>query len=176
MAYHHAMGVRRLPALTTLGAAAVMSVLTVVFVVYALRALTGIDPDRSSAETNELLLGLNPQQANNATAVTAVLIFAMSALTLVMVIGIMRRREVSRYAAIFVFGLVAVIVLAGSLEGLLADPPRPNAVYGVACGLVNAVIVALLLAPGTADDFAEAEHQRKRARDRRRESLPSWRG
>jgi drug/metabolite transporter (DMT)-like permease len=152
-----------------------MSLLTLVFVIYALRAIANIDPDRRSAETDELLFGLTPQTANNVTAVTAGLIFAMSALTIVMAIGILRRREASRYAAIFVFSIVGAIVFAGSLEGVLADPPMPNAVYGVACGVANAAIVGLLLAPATADDFSEAEHERKRARDRRRESLPSWR-
>jgi hypothetical protein len=84
----------------------------------------------------------------------------VSALCLIVLIGILRRQQGARHAAIMIFAVMAFGVLAISLSGLSADPPSRNAAYGVVCGLINAVIAGLLLAPSTAEDFSEAEHAR----------------
>jgi hypothetical protein len=141
-------------------AALLIAVLTAAFVAFAVRDVTSIDAGRTTLAPEESLLGLNPRQANNAIVVSAVMIFVTSALCLMLLVGIVSRRQGARHAAIVVFGVMAFGVLGVSLSGLLADPPRPNAAYGVACGIVDAAIAGLLLARSTADDFAEAEHAR----------------
>jgi hypothetical protein len=154
------VGIRQRLAATTKAAALLIAGLTAAFVAFAVRDVTAIDADRNALEAEESLLGLNPDQANNAIVVSAVLIFAMSALCLLVLIGILRRRQGARHAAIMIFGVMAFAVLAVSLSGLTADPPSRNAPFGVVCGVINAVITGLLLAPSTADDFSEAEHAR----------------
>lgn len=174
-AYIDRVRIRRRLAVTTKAAALLIAALTTVFVAFAARDVTRIDADRTTLQAEESLLGLNPHQANNAIVVSAVLIFAMSALCLILLIGILRRRQGVRHAAIVVFGLLSFGVLAVTLSGLVADPPSRNAAYGVACGVANAVIAGLLLAPSTADDFSEAEHERNWMRVRGEPLVPQRR-
>jgi hypothetical protein len=134
--------------------------LTAVFVAYAISNVVIIDPERTTLRPEEALLGLTPGEGNSAVVVSAILIFIVSTLCLIVLIGILRRQQGARHAGIMIFGVLAFGVLALSLSGLSADPPSPNAAYGVVCGLVNAAITGLLLAPSTADDFSEAEHDR----------------
>jgi hypothetical protein len=157
---------RRRLASTTKAAALLIAGLTAAFVGFAIRDLATIDPDRTTLEPEASLLGLNPAQANNAVVVSAVVIFVTSGLCLLVLIGILRRLQGARHAAIFLFAVLAFVVLAVSFSGLSADPPSPNAAYGVLCGVINAIITALLLAPSTADDFSEAEHARNWVRMR----------
>jgi hypothetical protein len=151
---------RRPFAATTKAAALLIAGLTGVFVAFAISDITTIDADRNTLRPDEALLGLTPGQGNNAVVVSAVMIFIVSTLCLVVLIGILRRQQGARHAAIMIFGVLAFGVLAVSLSGLSADPPSRNAAYGVVCGLINAAITGLLLAPSTADDFSEAEHAR----------------
>jgi hypothetical protein len=154
------VGTRRPYAGTTKAAAVLIAALTAVFVAYAISDVTNIDADRNTLTPEEVLLGLTPGEGNNAVVVSAVLIFIVSTLCLIVLIGLLRRQQGARHAGIMVFGVLAFGVLAVSLSGLSADPPSPNAAYGVMCGLVNAAITGLLLAPATAEDFSEAEHAR----------------
>lgn len=97
---------------------------------------------------------------------TRMLIIAVSVISVLLLVGILRRHQGARYAAIGVFGLLALVVFAESWSGLTADPPAPNALYGMLCAVVDALIVGLLLAPATADDFDRAEHEREWLRTR----------
>lgn len=155
------MSVHRRHAATTVAAIGLIVALTVTFAVIAVRQIATIDPGRHTIEANEARLGLNPQMANNATAMTAGLILTVCALTLCAAIGIARRNTGARYAATGLFGMLGFLAFAASLGGLTATPPSPNASYGLLCGVANGVILGLLLAPSTADDFERAEQERQ---------------
>lgn len=165
----------RRPAATTLAAVGTMLALGAGFTAYAVRTVAAIEPGRNALRREELLLGLNPHQANNVTALTAGLIGVMCAITVVLAVGVLRRRAGARYGAIGLFGFLAVVVLAAALPGVLATPPTPNAAYGVLCGVANAAIVGLLLTPATADDFDEVEHRRQWLRVRGEPLVPDRR-
>jgi hypothetical protein len=69
---------------------------------------------------------------------------------------------------------MGAVALLTSLQGVLADPPAPNARFGVMAGLANVAIVVFLIQRSTATDFERAESARsmkKRAKmDRRRQA------
>jgi hypothetical protein len=155
------MRVHRRPAATTVAAIGLIVALTTVFAVSAVQRITAIDPGRVTLDPDEARLGLNPHMANNATALSGGLILVVCVLALGAAVGIALRRSGARHAAIVVFGVLGVLALAASLGGLTATPRSENALYGLACGIANAVIVGLLLAPSTADDFDRVEHERQ---------------
>ena len=155
------MRVHRRHAATTLAAAGMIVVLTLVFAAYAVEQIATIDPERSSVAAEEARLGLDPQMANNVTAITATLVLAVCVLTLGAAIGIVRRSVGTRYAAIGLFGMLALVAIAAAGSGLTATPRSPNAWYGLLCGLADVGIVGLLLAPSTADDFDRVDHERR---------------
>lgn len=157
------MGIRRRPAATTVAAATLITALTIGFMTFVLRGAGG---RRDGVDLDASLLGLNPQQAENAAALTTMLIVTVAVVSVLMLVGILRRRQGARFAAIAVFGFLALVVLGVSWSGLTADPPAPNALYGMLCGVVDALIAGLLLAPATADDFDRAEHEREWLRTR----------
>lgn len=154
---------RRRLAPTTLAAAALIAALTTGFLTYLLRYA---GHEREGADLDASLLGLNPQQAENAAGIARALIVVVSVLSVLLLIGVLRRRSGARFAAIGVFGLLAIVVVSVAWTGLTADPPSPNALYGLGCGVVDALIVGLLLARATADDFDQAEHEREWLRTR----------
>lgn len=155
------MRVHRRCAATTLAAVGVSVVVTLAFAVFAVEQIANIDPGRRTIQAEEARLGLNPQMANNVTAITAGLILAVCLLTLSTAIGIARRSTRMRYAAIGLFGMLGSMALAAALAGLTASPRSPNAWYGLLCGLADFTIVGLLLAPSTADDFDRVDHERR---------------
>lgn len=161
------MGVTRRPTWSTLTAAGLMAAVSLIFAVYALSAISGIVPDRISASRDAILLGLDAQQANNATAMAAGLILAISVLTLSLSVGVALRRVGARHAAMLVFGVLGFISLAAAVPGLQSTPPRAGAGYGVLVGLVDIAAVGLLLMPTTADDFELVERERERQLARR---------
>ena len=162
---HYAADVhgRRHLAKTTLAAAALIAAVTTAFLTYLLRYA---GHQREGADLDASLLGLNSQQAQNAAGIARVLIVVVSLISVLLLIGILRRRQGARFAAIGVFGMLAIVVGSVAWTGLSAHPPAPNALYGLACGVVDALIAGLLLAPATADDFDEAEHERQWLRTR----------
>lgn len=83
-------------------------------------------------------------------------------MTAVLTVGVAARRVGARHAAIVTFGVLGFVAVTASVPGLLAEPPRPGAGYGVLVGVIDIAIVVLLMLPGTADAFEDAE----RARDR----------
>ena len=147
-------------------AAIVIVVVTTVYAAYALRRLTTIDTTRAVATRGEVLLGLNAQMGNNATLISAVLILLISVIALSVAIGVVRRRPGARLAAIGLFVALAAVSLWVGLGGVIARPPAPNAWYGVLTGVVDGLIVALLVAPATTQDFSRAELERRWLRDR----------
>lgn len=71
----------------------------------------------------------------------------------VLVIGLALRKIWAREGAFFVFGLLGLVSVGASLAGFAADPPAPSASVGMATGIANFVVVALLLMPAARLDF-----------------------
>jgi hypothetical protein len=150
------------PAWSTSTAAAAAAVVTVAFVVYAVAALAGLDPTQTSASRDATMLGLDGRSERMVTTVTAVLVLAVSAVTAAQAVGLLLRREGARHAAMLTFGVLGLLALATAVPGLLIDPPRPAAGWGVLTGVVDLGVVVLLMLPTTADDFELAERWRSR--------------
>lgn len=147
---------------STIAAVGLMTALTATFTVYAIVALRGAAAD-DPASGGAALLGLSGREESAATVIVAIVILVVALVTLAQCVGVARRRQGARHAALMTFGVLGFVSLAASLAGLLAQPPSPNAPYGVAAGLANAAVVILLLLPMTADDVELAERQRDRA-------------
>lgn len=143
-----------------------MGTLTLAFVGYALLA-AGAAGGGGAVSREALLLGLSGREESTATTMVIVLILVVSLLTLGLTVGVLRRREGARHAALMTFGMMGFVSLATSVPGLQAEPPRPGAPYGVLVGVLNVLVVVLLLLPSSAADVEDAEHDRARAVTRR---------
>jgi hypothetical protein len=152
------------PSTSTVAAALAMGLVTVGFIVYAAIAIIGVDPTNASRDA--VVLGLSGREEGTATLLVSIAILALSMLTAMQCLGVARRRQGARHAALVTFGVLSFVSLAAGLTGLQAVPPAPNAWYGVLVGVVDAVVVALLLLPPTADDFELAERERDRRASR----------
>ena len=161
------MSAGRRPAPTTLAAAGVMGAVSIVFAAYAVAVLATMGDSGPVASREAVLLGISGREEHVATVLAAVVILAVSALTLGLTVGLLRRREGARHAALMTFGTLGFLALAASLPGLMATPQRSGAPFGVLTGLVDLGIVVLLLLPATADDVEDAERERERAALRR---------
>ncbi|CAN5917193.1 hypothetical protein BH23ACT10_BH23ACT10_23340 [soil metagenome] len=149
----------RRPAWSTIAAAGLMAVLTAVFATYAILALRGLSADDRTSR-DALLLGLSGREESNATVIIAIVMLVVCLLTLTQCVGIVRRRQGARHAALMTFGVLGFVSLAAALPGLFAQPPSPNARYGVLAGFADIAVVVLLLLPLTADDVELAERER----------------
>lgn len=72
----------------------------------------------------------------------------------IILIGMLLAREWAREAALVIYGVLGMVVLAASLGGLAADPPAPSAWTGILVGIANLTIVALLLMKPSARLFS----------------------
>jgi hypothetical protein len=150
----------RRPSASTVAAALAIGLVTVGFIVYAVIAIVGVDS--TSASRDALLLGLSSREEGMATMIVSIVILALSLLTAMQCLGVARRKQGARHAALVTFGVLSFVSLAAGLPGLQAVPRAPNAWYGVLVGVLDALVVVLLLLPSTADDFELAERERDR--------------
>lgn len=155
------MSVRRRFAPTTTAAIGVISTLTLVFAVFAIREISALNSGRS-LESDEVLLGLTGDTADNATWLSAGLILVVCLMATGMVLGLARRNTGARYAAITLFLFLGCLSIGASVAGMTSTPPARNFGFGLLCGVVDLVIVGLLLAKPTALDFDQAEVDRQR--------------
>jgi hypothetical protein len=164
---------------TTIAATILILVVTAPFLWSGIRSLqlaAGSAEGGGELNRSMVLLGVNPGSTETTTLAVfgAAVTLTLSALALVLALGVFRRREGAHHAAIGVFGAMGAVALLTSLQGVLADPPAPNARFGVMAGLANVAIVVLLIQRSTATDFERAESARsmkKRAKmDRRRQA------
>ena len=159
---------RRPRAWTTVAALALTWLLTVAFASQALaRMLSG-----GSQTSREAALGVARDDVATGRAITSGLILVVCLLTALMAVGIARRREGSRHAAIGTFLLFGVVSLGSALAGLSADPPAPNAGVGLLNGVACLAVFGLLVNRRTAEDFGRAEFERSRVGAR---STPAYR-
>jgi hypothetical protein len=150
----------RRPATSTVAAALTIGVLTVGFIAYAFISIVRVDA--TDASRDAVILGLSGREEGTATMIVSVVILALSLLTALQCLGVARRQQGARHAALVTFGVLSFVSLAAALTGLQAEPPAPNAGYGILVGVLDAVVVVLLLLPSTADDFELAERERDR--------------
>lgn len=156
---------------STVAAGVLMLGVSAPFVVQGLEAAFQAADQDSLASVRETLVTFGaPAQQAEATALFvlfAVVFLVVSGVALLVSVGVLLRRSWAREGALGLFGLFAVLALASGLRGIAAEPPGRNAEWAIVVGLVNAVIVALLLAPSTVRDFQVAEMRRSRRRARR---------
>ncbi|MCZ7533745.1 MAG: hypothetical protein M5U23_10100 [Acidimicrobiia bacterium] len=144
---------------STAGAVLVAGVLTAAFGNIAFQSLLDwIDPSRIDDDFARGALGFGGgadpgQTALNTTAIITVLFGSVVIVCAVLVIGLALRKIWAREGAFFVFGLLGLVSVGASLAGFAADPPAPSASVGMATGIANFVVVALLLMPATRLDF-----------------------
>jgi hypothetical protein len=154
----------RRPAGSTVAAAVAIGVITVGFTAYAAIAIFGVAA--ASASRDAVLLGLTGTEESTATRIVSIVILALALLTALQCLGVARRRQGARHAAMVTFGMLSFVSLAAGCTGLQAVPRAPNAWWGVLVGLLDAAVVVLLLLPATADDFELAERERARRASR----------
>lgn len=74
--------------------------------------------------------------------------------SIIVVVGLMLVQAWAREAALVIYGVLGLVVLAASLGGLAGDPPAPSAWTGVLVGITNLVVVGLLLSKSSARIFS----------------------
>lgn len=152
--------------LLTVAFSALMSVPYVIvgldlgFVVFSAREL---DP-HSAREI--ATLGYSAQETSNLIAIAFFVLAFVTVYTLILSVGLFRRRQWARHGAILTYVFFGMVMLPLAIGGLTADPPAPNAWLGVVLGLADFVIPVLLLTEEVSDDFGDMEWYRDRAEHR----------
>lgn len=153
---------RRRPTWPTLAAAVAVAAVTAGFIAYAVGAIADLDPTQVTASREATQLGLDAGDERTVTLVTVALVLAVSLLTAAEGVGLVLRRAGARDAALLTFAVLGLLALVMAVPGVLADPPRPAARWGVLTGLADLAIVVLLLLPAAAEDFDHDERSRSR--------------
>lgn len=159
-------------------AGVLMLAVTVVFTVLGVdMARDALDPSRIGRENflNAIGLGLTRTETQNLKGMVAVVLLSLCAVAAVLGIGVLRRREGVRHAAIGVFFVFTAITIPLAITGIASDDPPPGVVVGLAIGVLDAVIVFLLARPQTMAEFERAEAERDRVRAERRAERASRR-
>lgn len=157
----------RRPARSTAMAVGLICIVSVGYAVYAVLVLRDAGDAGPVASRDAVVLGISGREEGVARVIVAIVILAVSALTVSLAVGVLRRRQGARHAALVTFGVLGLVAFAASLPGLAADPPRPGAPIGLATAIVDVAVVVLLLLPMTADDVEDAERDRERMALRR---------
>lgn len=155
---------------TTVVAGGLILGLTVLFcVIGADLARRALDPSAIERETllRAVGLGLNPEQTQNLLGIGAIAVLSLCALTTILGIGVLLRREGVRHAAIGTFIAFSVVTLPLAVSGLLADDPPRTAWIGLMIGGLDATVAILLLQSDTVLDLQQAEVRRERRRSAR---------
>ncbi|MEA3501930.1 MAG: hypothetical protein U9R47_04085 [Actinomycetota bacterium] len=154
---------------TTVTSILIASVLTVSFGYVAVDSLLGAaDPSRLDGEFGRSALsfasagsGTNAGAvAANASAIVGFVIGSVVGVSVIIVIGLVFRREWARETGLVIYGLLGLLTAAVSVGGLAADPPAPAAWVGVLTSVANFTVVGLLFAPATARDFRHRSRRR----------------
>lgn len=83
-----------------------------------------------------------------------IVIGSVVVVSIIVVVGLMLVQAWAREAALVIYGVLGLVVLAASLGGLAGDPPAPSAWTGVLVGITNLVVVGLLLSKSSARIFS----------------------
>ena len=154
---------------TITGAVLIASGLTSAFGYVAVDSLLGaFDPERLDSGFTRSALGMGgttvrrawgerrqtPPRSSGSSSVL------WSSCSLIIIIGLVFRRDWAREAGVVIYGLLGLMSIAVSLGGLSADPPAPSAWVGMLTGLANVAIVVLLMVPPTSRDFRNSGRAR----------------
>jgi hypothetical protein len=155
---------------TWIGAGILILGVTAVFIVIGIdQARQAMDPSLVDRETYlaSIGLGLNPEEAQNFTGLTAIIVLALCVLTTIEGLGVLAKRQGLRLAAVGTFIAFAAITLPLATAGLFAENPNRSVLVGLLIGLADALVVYLLMHGQTVLAFDRAEAARERARDAR---------
>lgn len=164
------MAERRKTSGTLIGAGTLILVITALFTFIGIhQARQALDPSLVDRETYlaSVGVGLNPEEAQNFTGLTAIVVLLLCALTTIEGIGVLARRPGLRHAAIGTFTVFAAITLPLAIAGLFADNPNRSVLVGLLIGLADALVVYLLLHGQTVLAFDRANAARERERSAR---------
>lgn len=150
---------------TTAGAIVISAALTAPYALQGIRTLLG-DRDFETMREGLVLFGApaGGESAENASLITGVLVGVAALVALIVILGLVLRREWAREAGIVVFGIFGLVGTLVSVGGMTADPPAPRAGWGLVSGLASLVVVGLLLAPATGLVVGLHEHEVQRKR------------
>ena len=161
---------------TTTIAAVLMVLVCIPFLISGANLVKlALEPQSAEQELQNALImtGLSDggtRQVRTYAVIGATLLLGLSLLALVLAFGVFRRREGSQHAAVIVFAILGLIAIGASLQGLTADPPSKGAKVGLAVGLTNVAIVALLLTESSRTDFEHMESVRIRRKYERQDA------
>jgi hypothetical protein len=148
---------------TTVGAVLILLALTSVFGFIAIDSLLGaIYPERLSPSFARMLGSISETDpgsarggpASNASGMIGVVMGSVVIVSVIILVGLILIQAWAREAALVIYGVLGLVVLAASLGGLAGDPPAPSAWTGMLVGIANLMIVGLLLTRSSARIFS----------------------
>jgi hypothetical protein len=148
---------------TTVGAVLILLALTSVFGFIAIDSLLGaIYPERLSPSFARMLGSISETDpgsarggpATNASGMIGVVMGSVVIVSVIILVGLILIQAWAREAALVIYGVLGLVVLAASLGGLAGDPPAPSAWTGMLVGIANLMIVGLLLTRSSARIFS----------------------
>jgi hypothetical protein len=149
---------------TALVAIIIALLLTGIFGFMALDSLLGaIYPERLSSSFTRMAGSISQTDtstsarggaASNTSGIIGIVFGTVVVVSVIIVIGLLFVRAWAREAALVVYGVLGLVVLAVSIGGLSADPPAPSAWTGVLVGIANLAIAALLLTKSASRAFS----------------------
>ncbi len=136
----------------------------VVMFVQTLRAI--VDPDSVSTEMllQLALMGALAQgdQASIAFSYLAAVLGAVNFVVLVVIAGLIARRQAAREAAFAVFGIITLVAGLSGLGSLLGGRASDGSWLGAITALACLGVIVLLALESTGADFELAEMERRR--------------
>jgi hypothetical protein len=148
---------------TTVGAVLILLALTTVFGFIAIDSLLGaIYPERLSPSFARMLGSISETDpgsarggpASNASGMIGIVMGSVVIVSVIILVGLILIQAWAREAALVIYGVLGLVVLAASLGGLAGDPPAPSAWTGMLVGTANLMIVGLLLTRSSARIFS----------------------
>jgi hypothetical protein len=147
-----------------MGAILIVLLLTGVFGFMALDSLLGaIYPERLDSSFTRMAGSISRTDtsasarggaASNTAGIIGIVMGTVVVVSTIIVIGLLFVQAWAREAALVIYGVLGLVVLAASLGGLAADPPAPSAWTGVLVGVSNLTIVGLLLTKSASRVFS----------------------
>jgi hypothetical protein len=157
---------------TTAAAVFLGGSLTIAFAFAGLQLfLDGLDPQRVGEETRSAAVQLGIpsglREMGVLSTISGIVILFFVLVATVALIGVARRRQGFREAALGVFSAFAIVMIPLGISGQVANPPGENSMTAILVGVISAMVVVLLAVPATSLTFdqAEVDRRRKKAND-----------
>jgi hypothetical protein len=154
---------------TTWAAIGLAVAITIPYLVILVQTIRQIaDPDLLSEEALRALVGLGGSPGGDdfgiALTIVAIVIGAVSGLVILVIIGLVGRRQWAREAGFAVFATLGLVSGALGISGMLSTPRPSGAWLGAATGLACASVVVLLMLESTGIEFELADMERRKKR------------